>query len=292
MTHADRARAAVPHGGRARAAVAGGERRGAAAPAARPGVRRRRRDARSRSCSWTRDAGDGARVRARRRSRSSRSSGRRRSRCGPGAAPTSTGWFASFGRHRARQPAALRRVRRAHRRDLHRGRARRRPGRSARSRRCGSGAGESVVVGGYTVTFVGHAHVEHRPEDVASRPTSRCSKGGRDLGTYAPAVSTFPNSTLGDRHAVGAHRAPRGRLPHDRLVAERAGPDHRRHRGQLDDALDLDRRRADGARHDRRDRPDACAAGSASGAGAPAADRRRPSRSARQRRRSSEEVGV
>ena len=168
------------------AAVAGRERRGAAAPAARPRVRRRRGDAPHRRLPGPATLAHGARLRARRRSRSSRSSARPCSRCGPGAAPTAAGWFASLDRHRARQPAPLRRVRRAHRRGLHRGRARGGRARSARSRRCGCAAGESATVGGYTVTFVGTRIDAHRPEERASRPTSQLEKGGETSAPTRP----------------------------------------------------------------------------------------------------------
>ena len=169
--------AALPHGGRARAAVARRERRGAPAPAARPRVRRASSVMLLTLVFLDPHAGHRPRVRARDVRDRRDLPGDRRSRCAAGAPPTSAGWLKSFDRHGARQPAPLRRVHRAHRRDLHRGRARRRRARSARSARCGSGAASRRRSAGYKVTFVGTRDVEHRPEDVASRPTSKLQQG-------------------------------------------------------------------------------------------------------------------
>ena len=88
-----------------------------------------------------------------------------------------------------------------------------------------------------------HPHVEHRAEDVGlGRPRSS-TKGGRSLGTYAPAVSTFPNSN----QAIGTPSVRTGLIEDVYLTIVSSpndeGPGHRRHRGELDDALGLDRRR-------------------------------------------------
>lgn len=54
--------------------------------------------------------------------------------------------------------------------------------------------GQHVAVGGYRVTYVGSSKtVSGQKTTVGAR--LRIARGVRDLGTYAPAVSTFPNST-------------------------------------------------------------------------------------------------
>jgi cytochrome c-type biogenesis protein CcmF len=53
--------------------------------------------------------------------------------------------------------------------------------------------GDSVVVDGYTVTFV-DTRTERSGQKTTVSADLALRKGGRDLGTYAPAVSTFPNS--------------------------------------------------------------------------------------------------
>ena len=79
-----------------------------------------------------------------------------------------------------------------------------------------------------------------RPQDRARRRSPRHVRAG-DLHV--------PELHRGDRHAVGAHRAARGPLPHARLVTQRGGPDHRRRADPAAHALALDRRCADGDRH-------------------------------------------
>ena len=53
--------------------------------------------------------------------------------------------------------------------------------------------GESAVVGGYKVTFVG-TRTSNTGQKNSLSADLKLSRGGRSLGTYAPAVSTFPNS--------------------------------------------------------------------------------------------------
>jgi cytochrome c-type biogenesis protein CcmF len=53
--------------------------------------------------------------------------------------------------------------------------------------------GDSVVVGGYRVTFTG-TRTERTEQKTTVSADLAVRRGGRDLGTYAPAVSTFPNS--------------------------------------------------------------------------------------------------
>jgi cytochrome c-type biogenesis protein CcmF len=56
--------------------------------------------------------------------------------------------------------------------------------------------GDQVAVGGYQVRFVGtHTHRTDQKTTVSADLALR--KDGRSLGTYAPAVSTFPNSNEG-----------------------------------------------------------------------------------------------
>ena len=54
--------------------------------------------------------------------------------------------------------------------------------------------GESVTVSGYTFTFVGR-DVVSTPQKRTVKAQIRIEQGGRDLGTYAPAVSMFPGAT-------------------------------------------------------------------------------------------------
>jgi cytochrome c-type biogenesis protein CcmF len=53
--------------------------------------------------------------------------------------------------------------------------------------------GQSVDVGGYTVRFV-DTRTSTTGQKTSVSADLALSKGSRDLGTYAPAVSTFPNS--------------------------------------------------------------------------------------------------
>ncbi len=55
---------------------------------------------------------------------------------------------------------------------------------------------ESAKVGGYTFTYVG-ANTERSGQKTTVSAGVRVQKGERDLGVYAPAVSTYPNSTEG-----------------------------------------------------------------------------------------------
>ena len=185
----------------------------------------------------TRIAGDGARV------RSGDVRGRRdHPRDGVrGAEPPRRGsrrLVPLVRRHRARQPAPLRRVRRAHRCHLDRGRARigrcvryqgggapatRRIGRSSGGTRCSSSTPGPRRTGQKTSVSA----------DLA------LSKGGRDLGTYAPAVSTFPNSNT----AIGTPSVRTGIIEDVYLTIVSSPNEQGRitvgDRGQLDDALDL-----------------------------------------------------
>ena len=56
--------------------------------------------------------------------------------------------------------------------------------------------GESATVGGYTITYRG-AHTAVSAQKTVRSVDLAVRKGGRVLGTYAPAVSAFPNSTSG-----------------------------------------------------------------------------------------------
>ena len=246
--HADRDRAAVPHGGRAGAAVAGDVGRGAAAAARDPGVVRRRRDG-GLGAARRRVGVDAARVRAR------RVRGRRH------RAPV---------RRRASAPST---------------RAARRGG-SAPARTVG---GSPRLYGGLVVhigvvaiavalaassAFTTKAEVRlkqgrvrdgrrlprHLPEQRVDRGDQkntvkanvRIERGADDLGVYAPAISTFPGDTTGiGTPSVRTGLAPR-RVPHARVVAQRARPGHARRRGEPDGRVDLDRRRARRDRHGHR----------------------------------------
>ncbi len=53
--------------------------------------------------------------------------------------------------------------------------------------------GDSVVVSGYKVKYVG-TRTERSAQKTSVSADLALSKGGKSLGTYAPAVSTFPNS--------------------------------------------------------------------------------------------------
>ena len=113
--------------------------------------------------------------------------------------------------------------------------------------------GDSVVVGGYTVTFQDTRTSRTAQKTSISALLALGEERAQPRHLRARGLH-LPEQQPGDRHALGPHRHPRGRLPDDRVVTERAGPRHRQHRGELDDALALDRRRAHGARDDRRDR--------------------------------------
>ena len=56
--------------------------------------------------------------------------------------------------------------------------------------------GESATVGGYTVTYTG-AHTAVSAQKTVRSVDLAVRKGSRDLGTYAPAVTAFPNVTSG-----------------------------------------------------------------------------------------------
>jgi cytochrome c-type biogenesis protein CcmF len=67
--------------------------------------------------------------------------------------------------------------------------------------------GESATVSGYKVTFVDTRKVSTGQKTSVSADL-KVEKGGRDLGTYAPAVSTFPNS----QEAIGTPSVRTGLL--------------------------------------------------------------------------------
>jgi cytochrome c-type biogenesis protein CcmF len=56
--------------------------------------------------------------------------------------------------------------------------------------------GESATVSGYTMTYLG-AHTDSTDQKVKVSANVRVTKGDRVLGTYAPAISTYPNSNEG-----------------------------------------------------------------------------------------------
>jgi cytochrome c-type biogenesis protein CcmF len=56
--------------------------------------------------------------------------------------------------------------------------------------------GESATVGGYTVTYL-RSHTSKSDQKTTYSVDIRVQKGDRTLGTYAPAISTYPNSTEG-----------------------------------------------------------------------------------------------
>ena len=187
---ADRARAPVPDGRRARAAVAGRERGDVAQPAAGAGVDRRaharRVRARRRARHRRRDRLRARCVRARERRPFG---GRRRARA---PARDVGGAAGRGGAHGARQPAPLRRAARARRR-----------------RRARDGVGDHVGLhdqarGAARARAVDdrarvHRHLpahqdgRRRAEDDRSRPTVRVRRGSTDLGTFHPAISSYPN---------------------------------------------------------------------------------------------------
>ena len=111
--------------------------------------------------------------------------------------------------------------------------------------------GQSATVSGYTLTYLG-SHTARSDQKVTVSADVRVAKGDRVLGTYSPAISTYPEQHRGHRHAVGAHRRRRRRLPHARVVAERAAARHARGADQPDDRVALDRRRLHGVGDDPR----------------------------------------
>lgn len=56
--------------------------------------------------------------------------------------------------------------------------------------------GESATVRGYTVTYL-DSSVDRSDQKTTVATRVRVERGGDDLGVYAPAISTFPNSTQG-----------------------------------------------------------------------------------------------
>jgi cytochrome c-type biogenesis protein CcmF len=56
--------------------------------------------------------------------------------------------------------------------------------------------GQSATVRGYTLTYVG-ARSERSGQKNTVAADVRIRRGGDDLGTYAPAISTFPNASQG-----------------------------------------------------------------------------------------------
>jgi cytochrome c-type biogenesis protein CcmF len=56
--------------------------------------------------------------------------------------------------------------------------------------------GQSATVSGYTVTYLGSHTVQSAQKTTVSARV-RVTKGDRNLGTYAPGISTYPNSTEG-----------------------------------------------------------------------------------------------
>jgi cytochrome c-type biogenesis protein CcmF len=56
--------------------------------------------------------------------------------------------------------------------------------------------GQSARVDGYTLTYLG-ARTENSAQKTTTSARVRIRKGGDDLGVYAPAVSSFPNSNEG-----------------------------------------------------------------------------------------------
>ncbi|MEX1009599.1 MAG: cytochrome c-type biogenesis CcmF C-terminal domain-containing protein, partial [Acidimicrobiia bacterium] len=56
--------------------------------------------------------------------------------------------------------------------------------------------GESAVVSGYTFTFLG-SKIDRSAQKTTVSAAVRVRRGDQVLGVYAPAISTFPNSTQG-----------------------------------------------------------------------------------------------
>ncbi|HEY4396929.1 MAG TPA: cytochrome c-type biogenesis CcmF C-terminal domain-containing protein, partial [Acidimicrobiia bacterium] len=57
-------------------------------------------------------------------------------------------------------------------------------------------AGQSATVRGYTLTYAG-SHTQRGGQKTTVSANVRIRRGGDDLGTYAPAISTFPNASQG-----------------------------------------------------------------------------------------------
>jgi cytochrome c-type biogenesis protein CcmF len=56
--------------------------------------------------------------------------------------------------------------------------------------------GQSATVSGYTLTYLG-AHIDRSAQKTSISAPIRVARGDHVLGVYAPAISTFPNSTEG-----------------------------------------------------------------------------------------------
>ena len=292
MTHADRPRAAVPDGGGAGAAVAArraarccatgcSSPRGSASltmvVAVVLGAARARRRCSRFGLGAFAVAGDRAPVRA--------------SASAAAGGPTARGVAA--GARCARcggNPRLLRRPRRPRRRGAASRSSRRASSAySAPSARCGSRRASRRPSRGYTrhVPRLAHRRAVGQKNTVSA--DVRVERGGDDLGSYAPAISTFPNASR-----ASARRRCTPACVDDvylTLVSSPndAGPGHARRPDQPDDAVAVDRRAAHGARHGRR----AAAAAEAHRRGAPtgpgrdhgARRRRRPAQRRRARAR-------
>ena len=98
--------------------------------------------------------------------------------------------------HGAREPAAVRRARRAHRRRRDRGRARG----VVRLRHAARGAARpGRVRDGARVTRspTSDPQIDRSDQKTSIKARVRLERGGDDLGVYAPAISTFPNFNSG-----------------------------------------------------------------------------------------------
>ena len=173
----------------------GDERRGGAQPAHRAGVDRRPHDARGRG------------VRCASGSRRSSPTGSARSRPPASSASSCSASAVDAARSaesravRARscdavEPAALRRARGALRCRAHRGGAGSVVAAYGANRDVKLKKGESATVSGYTVTYLG-SHTKATDQKTTVSADIRVEKGDRGLGTYSPAISTYPNSTEG-----------------------------------------------------------------------------------------------
>ena len=113
--------------------------------------------------------------------------------------------------------------------------------------------GEHATVNGYTLTYLGSS-TERSSQKATISARVRVEHGDRDLGVYAPAISTYPNSTEG----IGTPSVRTG-VKEDVYLTLVSSPNgrrahHARRAREPDDRVAVDRRRRDGARHGARAR--------------------------------------
>ena len=193
--------------------------RDAAQPPADPGVDRRAHARRVRAraaraasptCSRSRSAPSRSRASAARSSSACARAGARRREALPDR----------DGAHRARQPAPLRRAARARRVSSCSRSALATTSGYTTKREVQLSPGQSTTVRGFTVTYLRTRDRRRRAQKTTIKADVRVRRGSSSLGTFAPAISSYPELPRRHRHAVDPHRSVARRVPHARLGAD------------------------------------------------------------------------